>query len=304
MPDDSSTSSKPSWLKRLKKALSRTGGADGASVDPADLIREREEAGEALPPPQRDMILKVARFDRLRVSDVMVPRSDIVAVDASDTLEEVAAVFAETQHSRLPVLQGGLDDPVGMVHVKDVMALIVPGPDGAAKAKMNERVLLRIKRDVLCVPPSMQLTELLLRMRTQRKHLALVIDEYGGTEGLATIEDLMEQIVGDIDDEHDDDEPPQVTARGAGRWDADAATEIADFTEETGVDLTLEEREDEIDTLGGLVVALARRVPVRGEIVRHPSGFDLEVLEADPRRVKRLRVARIDAAPSEDAGHA
>lgn len=282
---------------KLRKRLKTTSGEAAPDIDPADVIREREEAGDGLKRDQRDMILKVAHFDRLRVSDVMVPRTDIVSVDANDTLEEVARVFEETQHSRLPIVRDGLDNPMGMVHVKDVLAYLMPDETGAPRARLTDRILPRIRRELLYVPPSMPLPVLLLQMRTKRVHLCLVVDEYGGTDGLATIEDLMEQIVGDIDDEHDDDEATSVIPRGPGRWDADAKVEIADFRDETGVDLTLEDREDEIDTLGGLVVALAGRVPVRGEIVRHPAGYDLEVVEADPRRIKTVRLLRIEPQP-------
>jgi CBS domain containing-hemolysin-like protein len=243
---------------------------------------------------QKDMILKVAAFDRLRVSDVMVPRSAIKAVEIDATLAEVTALFVEHQHSRLPIYRENLDAPVGMVHVKDALALIAPA-DGSSPTPPGEKVLPKLKRDILYVPPSMKLPSLLLKMRTTRCHLALVVDEYGGTDGLVSIEDLVEEIVGEIDDEHDDEEAPQVVARGEGVWEADARVDIEDFEDETGADLTLEDEED-VDTLGGLVFALVGRVPARGEIVKHPSGMEFEVMDADPRRIRRLRVRMVKPA--------
>ncbi len=290
---DPAASRPPGLWKRLRRAIGRRTG-DETEVDPVDVIREREEAGETMERDQKDMILKVAAFDRLRVSDVMVPRSAIKAVEIDATLAEVTALFVEHQHSRLPIYRENLDAPVGMVHVKDALALIAPA-DGASPTPPGEKVLPKLKRDILYVPPSMKLPSLLLKMRTTRCHLALVVDEYGGTDGLVSIEDLVEEIVGEIDDEHDDEEAPQVVARGEGVWEADARVDIEDFEDETGADLTLEDEED-VDTLGGLVFALVGRVPARGEIVKHPSGMEFEVMDADPRRIRRLRVRMVKPA--------
>lgn len=283
---DPAPSRSPGLWKRLRRALGRRPGED-ADVDPMEVIREREEAGETMERDQKDMILKVAAFDRLRVSDVMVPRSEIKAVEVDATLAEVAALFVEHQHSRVPIYRETLDAPVGMVHVKDVLALLAPG-EGAIPAAAGDKILPKLKRDILYVPPSMKLPTLLLKMRTTRCHLALVVDEYGGTDGLVSIEDLVEEIVGEIDDEHDDEEASGIVSRGDGVWDADARADIEDFEEQTGCDLSLEDEED-VDTLGGLVFALVGRVPARGEIVKHPSGMEFEVMEADPRRIRRLR---------------
>lgn len=283
---DPAPSRSPGLWRRLRRALGRRPGED-ADVDPMEVIREREEAGETMERDQKDMILKVAAFDRLRVSDVMVPRSEIKAVEVDATLAEVAALFVEHQHSRVPIYRETLDAPVGMVHVKDVLALLAPG-EGAIPAAAGDKILPKLKRDILYVPPSMKLPTLLLKMRTTRCHLALVVDEYGGTDGLVSIEDLVEEIVGEIDDEHDDEEASGIVSRGDGVWDADARADIEDFEEQTGCDLSLEDEED-VDTLGGLVFALVGRVPARGEIVKHPSGMEFEVMEADPRRIRRLR---------------
>jgi CBS domain containing-hemolysin-like protein len=169
------------------------------------------------------------------------------------------------------------------------------------KAKANELVLPRLKRDLLYVPISMKLPNLLLQMRAKRCHMALVIDEYGGTDGLVTIEDLVEEIIGDIDDEHDDLDQDLITNSSSGVWDADARVELDVFSQRVGVDFTLEDLEDDIDTLGGLVFALAGRVPPRGEILQHPNGYDFEVIDADPRRIKRLRIRSAKAVAKEVA---
>jgi CBS domain containing-hemolysin-like protein len=188
------------------------------------------------------------------------------------------------------------DDPIGMVHIKDVVAELSNRDDWP----QEERLLPGLRRDILFVPASMRLTDLLVKMQTTRIHLALVVDEYGGTDGLVSIEDLVEQIVGEIEDEHDE-ELALIVRRGRGLWEADAKAELDEVEAETGFSLMLEDFEDEVDTLGGIVIALAGRVPQRGEIVPHPAGFDLEVLDADPRRIKRLRLRQTvlpEAAPA------
>ena len=185
-----------------RRMARRFRGGDAAQVVET-AIRESEERGDALGVAQKDMILKAARFDTLRVQDVMQPRADIVAVEVNATLGETARIFSESQHSRLPIYRETLDDPAGFAHVRDVMALLAPDEEGVAKAKFADRLLMRIKRDILCVPQSMGLSTLFLKMQSSRIHLALVIDEYGGTHGLVSMEDLVEQIVGEIDDEHD-----------------------------------------------------------------------------------------------------
>lgn len=283
----------------LARIFLRLLGGPGAQV--AAELAAREERGETIEVAQKDMILKAARFDMLKVYDVMRPRADIVAVEASATLGEVMRIFSESQHSRLPVYRDTLDDPLGLVHVRDVLALLAPDEHGEPKAKLSDRVLTRIKRDVLCVPPSMKLAALFLKMQSSRSHLALVIDEYGGTDGLISMEDMVEQIVGEIDDEHDD-ESSLIQARANGAYDVDGRASVDALEAALGANVELEAHEDEIDTVAGLAVALAGRVPLRGEILHHPNGFDLEVVDADPRRVKRLRVKRLEPAPAASSG--
>jgi CBS domain containing-hemolysin-like protein len=291
MSEDPSSSNEPqkqSFWKRWGPKLRNKEASTG--LDPAELLREREQSGETIERDQKDMIVKAASFDRLAVRDVMVPRADITAVEANTNLGEVARMFADHQHSRMPIYSENLDTPMGFIHVKDILALLTPAEDGSVKAKPDELVLPRLKRELLYVPISMKLPNLLLQMRAKRCHMALVIDEYGGTDGLVTIEDLVEEIIGNIDDEHDDLDLDLIVDVGNGVWDADARVELDAFSARAGVDFTLEDLEDDIDTLGGLVFALAGRVPPRGEVLHHPTGYDFEVIEADPRKIKRLRI--------------
>ncbi len=283
-----------SFLRLLVRSLNHARGDRAESI--AEALREHEDRGETLAVEQKDMILKAARFDTLVVADVMRPRAEIIAVEASATLGEAAAIFSESQHSRLPIYRDTLDDPLGFVHVRDVMTMLAPDKDGLARAKFGDRLLTRMKRDILFVPASMRLATLFLKMQSSRIHLALVVDEYGGTDGLVSMEDLVEQIVGEIDDEHDDD-AALVQEQPGGVFEADGRAEVEVLEAALGHDLDLPEHEDEYDTLGGLAVALVGRLPQRGEILHHPAGFDFEILDADPRRVKRLRVRRAATNP-------
>lgn len=276
-------------VQRLSRvfARERLGSADAVE----EALRAGEESGEMLEGAHKDMILRAARFDRLKVADVMRPRAEIVAVEAAATLGEAAAVFSESQHSRLPLYGETLDDPQGFVHVRDVLSLLTPGPDGEAKAEFSDAALARIRRDILFVPQSMTLATLFIKMQSSRIHLALVVDEYGGTDGLVSMEDLVEQIVGAIDDEHDID-AALVMERPLGAFEADGRAPMDQLEAMLGASLALPDHDDEFDTAGGLAVALAGRLPQRGEILNHPAGFDVEIVDADPRRVKRIRVKR------------
>jgi CBS domain containing-hemolysin-like protein len=246
------------------------------------LIDKQEGAGE-LPATSDEIALlrNILKVHDLTVYDIMVPRADIVAVDIDMPLADLVRLMSAEAHSRIPVYRGTLDDIEGMIHIKDVLASIHRDPP----------VHLRdIVRRVLFVAPSMPILELLLQMRVTRVHLALVVDEFGGIDGLATIEDLVEEIVGEIEDEHDDDVTPNLFERADGSLDADARVPLEDFEERVGPILTAEERAEDIDTLGGLIFYLAGRVPVRGEVIRHKTGIEFEILDADPRRVRRMRV--------------
>jgi CBS domain containing-hemolysin-like protein len=294
--DDTEPSSRKraGLIKRLGRLL--TGAQSGHAEAVEEALRAREDGGGEMEGAQKDMILRAARFDQLKVIDVMRPRADIVGVEAGATLGEAARIFSDSQHSRLPMYGETLDDPIGFVHVRDVMAQLAPSEEGVAKATFNDRTLARIKRDILFVPASMTLSTLFIKMQSSRIHLALVVDEYGGTDGLVSMEDLVEQIVGAIEDEHDIDSD-LVQERPGGAFEADGRASIEALERKLGGSLALPDHEDEFDTAAGLAVALAGRLPQRGEILRHPAGFDVEVTDADPRRVKRLRFRRaVDAA--------
>ena len=295
--DDAEPSSRrrAGLVQKLTRIFSREKLGSAAAVEEA--LRAREESGEQIELAHKDLILRAARFDTLRVADVMRPRAEIVAIEATASLGEAARVFSESQHSRLPLYGETLDDPQGFVHVRDVLTLLSPDAEGEATAKFGDRTLSRIKRDILFVPQSMTLATLFIKMQSSRIHLALVVDEYGGTDGLVSMEDLVEQIVGAIDDEHDVDSA-LVLERPAGAFEADGRAPIDQLEAKLGASLALPEHEDEFDTAAGLAVALAGRLPQRGEIIRHPAGFDVEIVDADPRRVKRVRIKRASDAPA------
>jgi len=276
----------PSLFKRLTQLM--RGGPNAAireSIEEAIVESERET--HSLSDQERKLLANLLNVGELRVSDVMVPRADIIAVEEATPLTELVALFSEAQHSRLPVYRETLDDPLGFLHVKDIFSLLETLPNGTLRWK--DTATAKLRRSVLFVPPSMPALDLLRRMQTTHIHLALVIDEYGGTDGLVSIEDIIEEIVGDIADEHDDADV-QLKVLDGGTYVADARTDLDDFKTQTGIDLGTEDSEEDVDTLGGLVVSLLGRVPQRGEIVAHPKGFEFEVLEADPRRVRRLRI--------------
>jgi len=278
---------------RLAEALRGLRGAGSMRERLEEVIEEAAGQAQDLSAQERVMLANLLKFGGLKVGDVMVPRADIVAVELQIELPELVRVFREAQHSRLPVYRETLDDPVGMIHVKDVLGLSETGPDG--HLRWPETTIASLKRDVLFVPAAMPALDLLLKMQTSRIHLALVVDEYGGTDGLVSIEDLVEEIVGDIADEYDTDAEPEIVKRVDGGFDADARVDLERFKEATGIELAAENEDGGVDTLGGLVASVLGRVPARGEIVSHPAGVEFEVLEADPRRVKRLRIRPLAA---------
>jgi len=265
-----------------------------------------ESAVSAADDAAAELVDHAEAFASLRVYDVMTPRADIAALEISTPLSEVIRRFVDVEHSRMPVYRDTLDDPVGVVHIKDLFKLIAPTeaePDRAPRTLWKEPVLSRIKRQVLYVPASMRTTDLLVRMRAMRIHMAMVIDEYGGVDGLVTLEDLIEAVVGDIDDEHDEDTAAAIAARPGGAFEAEARAPLEALEARIGLELSPPDAEEDIDTIGGLVVALAGRVPQRGEVIVHPKGYEFEVVDADPRRIRRLRI-RPTAAPAEAAPEA
>ncbi|MDZ4741076.1 MAG: hemolysin family protein [Alphaproteobacteria bacterium] len=286
-PSAPKPSSWPQTFVSLINRLAR-GKDDSARLRESleEVIEESDAVDRPLAREERSMMLKLLSFGELTVADVMVPRADIIGVEVSTSLDDLVRMFRDAQHSRLPVYRESLDNPIGMVHIKELIGLAVPESEGAPHPKSIQD----IRRDVLFVPPSMPVVNLLVKMQATRIHMALVIDEYGGTDGLASIEDLVEQIVGDIEDEHDTDEAIEIVPRGDGEFDASARVDLEEIERLVGLKLADDEAAEEIDTLAGLVFSLVGRVPQRGEIVKHPVGIEFEVLDADPRRLRRLRI--------------
>ncbi|HUE44711.1 MAG TPA: hemolysin family protein [Aestuariivirgaceae bacterium] len=342
-PDDDNQGGVTDWLKGLF--------GRGDETDEAGANGSGGEARFAAPPEAGSMMRNLLEFVDLRVEDVMVPRAEIVAIDEDASVHELLHRFMEANHSRLPVYRETLDDPVGMVHIKDFLRWLTErtgmppengkqngkpngkrngnqngknrkadkdnasdsgqdsGQDsgksrpGAAKTDVGDVAVTLpeadldttvmqtgILRPLLFVPPSMRAADLLVKMQSTRSHMAIVVDEYGGTDGLVSIEDLVEEIVGDIADEHDEDEAELISPAEDGVYLADARAPIEDVEKLLGLSLLPEEREEDADSLGGLIVSMLGRVPVRGELLRHPAGIELEILEADPRRVRKIRI--------------
>jgi CBS domain containing-hemolysin-like protein len=256
------------------------------------------------------MLQNILALEKRRIGDLMVPRADIIAAQKDTPIGQLLRMFASAAHSRLVVYDDTLDDPIGMVHIRDLVGYLtsraVVGADTAAKrnklltADLDPRSVnlsealsaTQIVRPILFVPPSMPAIDLLVKMQATRIHLALVIDEYGGTDGLVSIEDIVEQIVGEIEDEHDDETMTMIVAQNDGSFVADARASLDEAAEKIAPAFAAGEELDDVDTLGGLLVTLAGRVPVRGEIIAGPGEFEIEVLDADPRRAKRLRISR------------
>ena len=246
---------------------------------------DEDDAGDA----GADLRSQAELFQTITVGDVMTPRADITAVELSAPFSAVVATFAESEHTRIPVYRETLDDPVGVVHLKDIFAMLA---DPAKAADPEAAVLARIKRPTLYVPPSMLASDLLLRMQTSRIHMAMVIDEFGGVDGLVSLEDVIEAVVGEIDDEHDEAATSRIVNRPGGVLEVDGRVPLEALEAVLETELATPAEEEEIETAAGLVTALAGRVPERGEVIVHPAGFEFEVTDADPRRVKRLRVRR------------
>ncbi|AZQ68780.1 HlyC/CorC family transporter [Silicimonas algicola] len=266
--DDSSRGILTRWLSALSGSTDRTDEpGEGAMISAGDGFTGG-----------------LANLTRLRVEDVMIPKVEVVAVPVDIGKDELVEVFRESGMTRLPVFRETLDQPMGLVHLKDFA--LRHGFNGSGEKFQLGRML----RPLLYAPPSMPIGVLLQKMQTERLHMALVIDEYGGVDGLVTIEDLIEQVLGEIEDEHDIDEADLWTSEGSNVWLAQARTPIEDFEDAIGHKILIGDDEEEIDTLGGLVFMLAGRVPSRGEVIKHPDGLDFEVVDADPRRIKRLRV--------------
>ncbi len=299
------------WLAALRSRFGLLGGPSLRDTLEAALSTDDVDPN-AFSQQERAMLLRLLRYGALRIDDVMVPRADIIAIEENESVGQALQLFVKAGVSRLPLYRDTLDDPSGMVHVKDLVRWLVEFSDGAElrnaleppdamqddaldinleisdTALAKPLTVAKVKRPVLYVPPSMPAMNLLLRMQSTRIHMALVVDEYGGTDGLVTIEDLVEEIVGEIEDEHDEFEDPKITGDSANGMIALARTPVSDL--ENHLDLKLLPEDEDVDTLGGLVFSLVGRVPARGELVRHPAGVEFEVLDADPRRIKKLKI--------------
>jgi CBS domain containing-hemolysin-like protein len=257
------------------------------AIDEAE--ESRPVAGD-LSSAERQMLRNLLHFGERTAGEICVTRGDIIAVPETISFDDLVRAFADAGHSRLPVYGESLDAVIGMVHIKDVfMASVDPSRDRSMKSLM---------REPLFVPESMGVIELLARMRSDRVHLAIVVDEFGGTEGLVTIEDVVEEIVGEIEDEHDEAEAGMLTMLDDGLWEADARLELVELAQ--AVDARLSSADDEVDTLGGLVFLLAGHIPTQGECVTHPSGWKLEAVDSDPRRIIRVRLHAPEMPPARD----
>jgi CBS domain containing-hemolysin-like protein len=281
-------------------------GAGSVRDDIEDAL-EGADGNADFTPQERAILKNVLGLHDVRVADVMVPRADIIAVPADTSLSDLLALFRTAGHSRLPVFGETLDDPQGMIHIRDFVDFLASEPKfGLAPPKSETSARERasgvevgmnmplsaapILRPVLFAPPSMPALDLLVKMQASRTHMALVIDEYGGTDGLVSIEDVVEAIVGDIEDEHDEVERPKVAVGADGSFLVDARAPLDDVSETVGFDFSAMPEAEDVDTIGGLITAIAGRVPGRGELVAGPGEFEFEVLDADPRRVKRLKI--------------
>ena len=271
--------SEPTLREEIEEAIDEAEESDASSSPAGDLSAA-----------ERQMLRNLLHFGEQTAGDICVTRGDIMAVPNDISFDELIRAFVDAGHSRLPVYAESLDQVIGMIHIKDVFV--------ASVDKSRDRSIEALMREPLFVPESMGVIELLARMRTERVHLAIVVDEFGGTEGLVTIEDVVEEIVGEIEDEHDDAEAAMLTLLDDGVWEADARIELEELAE--AVDRRLSSDDDEVDTLGGLVFLLAGHIPAKGECVKHPSGWKLEVVDSDPRRIVRVRLHAPEGQTSAD----
>jgi len=300
-PTETSSSEPQSFLDRLRALLGTFRPHGSLRTDLTEVLDEASATGEEseFTPAERKMLRNILHLKEVGIGDIMVPRAEIVAVRKDISLGELLKVFVSDAHSRLVVYGESLDDPVGMVHLRDLIAALAGGiAANPAGGKLDlsavdlDRTLEEagLTRRLLYVPPSMPAVDLLVAMQAARTHLALVIDEYGGTDGLVSIEDVVEEIVGEIEDEHDEAAESLLEQQSDGSYLVDARAPLESIVEVLGPDFASEEEMEEVDSLGGLVVRLAARVPLDGEILTLPGQYQVEVLEADPRRVKKLRI--------------
>jgi CBS domain containing-hemolysin-like protein len=306
--------------QRLVRAMFPPSDRESIREDLNDALQSGGELHEAFSADERAMLHNILRLREVRVEDLMVPRADVEAVDQTTSLGRLLEIFEESGRSRMPVYSENLDDPRGMIHIRDLLAWITKqartkrkstAKSAASLQKLNSLNALElsrvdlsktlqesgITRKVLFVPASMLASDLMQRMQANRIQMALVIDEYGGTDGLVSLEDIVEMVVGDIADEHDDEEETLISKAGEDIWVVDAKAELEDLADEIGADFDIREQSEEVDTIGGLIFSELGRVPARGEVVQALPGFEFHVMDADPRRVKRVRIIRKRQAP-------
>lgn len=301
--EESSGNSVFSWLLRL---FGRKKNGSTIREDLADALSDDEGLAQGFSPDERAMLTSILRLQDTRVEDLMIPRTDIIAVSQDITLAELLKVFEDSGLSRMPVFDDTLDDPRGMVHIRDVVAHIIK-KSALSRAEASKRrkkppanldlkkvdlakpiADLKLLREVMYIPPSMGARELMARMQAERTQIALVIDEYGGTDGLVTLEDIVEEIVGEIEDEHDD-EQSLIQDKEDGTLICDAKAELDDLRKFLGDDFTFGEHEEDVDTIGGLIFDILGRVPVRGEVISN-NGYEFRIMEADPRRIRKVEL--------------
>jgi len=293
-PDTDPPQSDSPLVRSLRGMLRTIGIGSNGDASLEDDLRELIEQhpdGAQMDSEERALLLNLVKFGDLRVGEVMIPRADIVALDMKSDIKDVIDEFQREFHSRIPIYREALDHVIGMVHIKDLLKYW--GKEDALR-------LEDVVREVMFVPPSMPVADLLLNMRTRRLHMAMVIDEYGGTDGLVTIEDLVESIVGDIEDEHDEEEGALIVEVADDVLEADGRAPSVEVESKLHVDLLPAEQDEEVETIAGVVAALAGRVPQRGEVIQHPHGVEFQVLQADARRIRRLRISLV--AKSEEPG--
>ncbi len=270
--------------KFLKKTFFTRKPSNGSIKESIETVLDNNlKDTEGISKHERLMLLNILKIDEIRSSDIMIPRADIGAVEVNDSFNKVLEVFIAEAHSRVPVYEKNLDNIIGMIHIKDLVSYQNQG-------KSNNDFLKIIKRDILEIPPSMPVLDLLIKMQMTRLHMGIVIDEYGCTDGLVTIEDVIEEITGEIEDEHDEKSLPMLIKTSSNTIEASSRVEIAEFQKVTNIDFFKDIENDDIETLGGLIFAIAGRVPQRGEIIKHKSGIIFEIKDADPMKVKSVKV--------------
>mgnify|MGYP001486004512 CR=1 FL=1 len=271
-------------IKKLVSFFSKQPSSNGSLKQSIETVLDNElKDAEGISKHERLMLLNILKIDGIRSSDIMIPRADIGAVEINDGFKTVLDVFIKESHSRVPVYEKNLDNIVGMIHIKDLVRY-------QNKQKLESNFLINLKRDILEIPPSMPVLDLLLKMQMTRLHMGIVIDEYGCTDGLITIEDVIEEITGEIEDEHDETNLPMLIKTSSNTFEASARVEIVELQKVTNINYLSERENDDIDTLGGLIFSIAGRVPQRGEIIKHSSQTTFEIKDADPMKVKSIKI--------------